>query len=249
MNPIEQFEMERQERIEKLGMDKEFQRNSHAWLEMSMRKQYVYNFSWMGRPIIQNPIDIMAMQELIWQVQPNIIIETGIAHGGSIIFSASMLELIAASGGNPDGFVVGIDVDIRQHNKDAILQHSMSKRIKMIQGSSVAADVIDQVKNIAKDKQRIMVFLDSNHTYEHVLAELEAYAPLVTKNSYCVVFDTFVEDVPADVFENRPWHPGNSPKTAVHAYLKTHKEYVIDRDMQNKLQITVAPDGFLKRIS
>lgn len=248
MNPIEQFEMERQERIKNLGKDEEFQKHSSAWLEMSMRKQYVYNFSWMGRPIIQNPIDIMAMQELIWQVQPDIIIETGIAHGGSIIFSASMLELIAASGGNPDGVVVGIDIDIRQHNKDAILQHPMAKRIRMIQGSSIAEDVVDQVKKVVKDKKGVMVFLDSNHTYDHVLAELEAYAPLVTKNSYCVVFDTFVEDVPADVFENRPWHPGNSPKTAVHAYLKQHKEYIIDQDMQNKLQITVAPDGFLKRI-
>ncbi len=249
MNPIEQFEMERQSRIEELGKDEEFQEKSKAWLEMSMRKQYVYNFSWMGRPIIQNPIDIMAMQELIWKVQPDIVIETGIAHGGSIIFSASMLELIAASGGNPDGFVLGIDIDIREHNRDAILQHPMAKRVKMIQGSSVAADIVEQVQKIVKDKKKVMVFLDSNHTYEHVLAELEAYAPLVTKGSYCVVFDTFVEDVPADVFVDRPWHPGNSPKTAVHKYLSQHKEYVIDKDMQHKLQITVAPDGFLKRIS
>lgn len=249
MNPIEKFEIERQSRIEKLGKDEEFQTLSKAWLELSMRKQYVYNFSWMGRPIIQNPIDIMAMQELIWQVQPDIVIETGIAHGGSIIFSASMLELIAASGGNPDGFVLGIDIDIREHNRDAILQHPMAKRIKMIQGSSVAEEVVEQVKEIARGKKKVMVFLDSNHTYEHVLAELEVYAPLVTKDSYCVVFDTFVEDVPADVFEDRPWYPGNSPKTAVHEYLRRHKEYVIDINMQYKLQITVAPDGFLKRVN
>ena len=248
MNPIEQFELERQSRIEKLGKDTEFQKSSRDWLEMSMRKQYVYNFSWMGRPIIQNPIDMMAMQELLWQVQPDIVIETGIAHGGSIIFSASMLELIAASGGNPDAFVLGIDIDIRDHNRDAILQHPMAKRIKMIQGSSVDSEVVAQVREHAQGKKKVMVFLDSNHTYEHVLAELEAYAPLVTKDSYCVVFDTFVEDVPADVFEERPWHPGNSPKTAVYEYLKRHNEYVIEKDMQYKLQITVAPDGFLKRI-
>lgn len=249
MNPIKQFEAERDARIEQLGKDLEFQAQSRDWLEQSMRRQYVYNFSWLGRPIIQNPIDMMAMQELIWKVQPDLIIETGIAHGGSIIYSASLLELNAACGGNPDAKVIGIDIDIREHNKEAILQHPMSRRIQMLQGSSVATEIVDQVKAIALGKQKILVFLDSNHTHEHVLAELQAYAPLVTKDSYCVVFDTFVEDVPADVFDNRPWQPGNSPKTAVHEYLKTHPEFVIDKAMDYKLQITVAPDGFLKRVS
>lgn len=248
MNPIKQFEAERDQRIEQLGQDSEFREQSRSWLEQSMRRQYVYNFSWLGRPIIQNPIDMVAMQEIIWSVQPDLIIETGIAHGGSIIYSASMLELNAACGGNPDALVLGIDIDIRQHNKDAILQHPMAKRIQMLQGSSVSPEIVQQVQDIARGKQRIVVFLDSNHTHEHVLAELQAYAPLVSKDSYCVVFDTFVEDVPADVFDNRPWQPGNSPKTAVHEYLKTHPEFVIDKSMHNKLQITVAPDGFLKRI-
>ncbi len=248
MNPIKQFEAERDVRIEQLGKDLEFQAQSRDWLEQSMRRQYVYNFSWLGRPIIQNPIDMMAMQELIWTVQPDLIIETGIAHGGSIIYSASLLELNAACGGNPDAKVLGIDIDIREHNKEAILQHPMSKRIQMLQGSSVATEIVDQVKAIAQGKQKILVFLDSNHTHEHVLAELQAYAPLVTKDSYCVVFDTFVEDVPADVFDNRPWQPGNSPKTAVFEYLKSHPEFMIDKSMDHKLQITVAPDGFLKRI-
>ncbi|MFZ6640743.1 cephalosporin hydroxylase family protein [Undibacterium sp. TC4M20W] len=249
MNPIKQFEAERDARIEQLGKDLEFQAQSRDWLEQSMRRQYVYNFSWLGRPIIQNPIDMMAMQELIWTVQPDLIIETGIAHGGSIIYSASLLELNAACGGNPDAKVIGIDIDIREHNKEAILQHPMSRRIQMLQGSSVATEIVDQVKAIAQGKQKVLVFLDSNHTHEHVLAELQAYAPLVTKDSYCVVFDTFVEDVPADVFDNRPWQPGNSPKTAVFEYLKTHPEFVIDKAMDYKLQITVAPDGFLKRVS
>lgn len=248
MNPIQQFERERDARIEQLGKDVAFQAQSRDWLEQSMRRQYVYNFSWLGRPIIQNPIDMIAMQELLWTVQPDLVIETGIAHGGSIIFSASMLELIAACGGNSDAHVLGIDIDIREHNKQAILQHPMSKRITMLQGSSVAPEIVAQVHAAARGKQRIMVFLDSNHTHEHVLAELEAYAPLVSKDSYCVVFDTFVEDVPADVFDHRPWQPGNSPKTAVHQYLQTHSEFEIDKAMQYKLQITVAPDGFLKRI-
>jgi cephalosporin hydroxylase len=249
MNPIQQFEIERAARIEQLGQDTQFQAQSREWLEQSMRRQYVYNFSWLGRPIIQNPIDMMAMQELMWTVQPDLVIETGIAHGGSLIFSASMLELIAACGGKSDALVLGIDIDIREHNKQAILQHPMSKRIQMLQGSSVAPDIVEQVRAIASTRQRVMIFLDSNHTHEHVLAELQAYAPLVSKDSYCVVFDTFVEDVPADVFEDRPWQPGNSPKTAVYSYLQNHPEFEIDRGMQHKLQITVAPDGFLKRIN
>jgi cephalosporin hydroxylase len=224
MNPIQQFEKEREARVEALGHDVEFQKQSRDWLEQSM-------------------------QELIWTVQPDVIIETGIAHGGSIIYSASLLELNAACGGNPDAMVIGIDIDIREHNRAAILQHPMSKRITMLQGSSVAPEIVNQVLALVKDKKKILVFLDSNHTHEHVLAELNAYAGLVSKDSYCVVFDTFVEDVPADVFDNRPWNPGNSPKTAVHAYLASHPEFVIDENMHHKLQITVAPDGFLKRIS
>jgi cephalosporin hydroxylase len=249
MNPIQQFEKEREARVEALAQDVEFQKQSRDWLEQSMRRQYVYNFSWLGRPIIQNPIDMIAMQELIWTVQPDVIIETGIAHGGSIIYSASLLELNAACGGNPAAFVIGIDIDIREHNREAILQHPMSKRITMLQGSSVADDIVANVHELVKDKKKVLVFLDSNHTHEHVLAELNAYAGLVSKDSYCVVFDTFVEDVPADVFDNRPWSPGNSPKTAVHAYLELHSEFVIDKNMHQKLQITVAPDGFLKRIA
>jgi len=245
--PAKQFEAEKIARIKAFGEDTGFRERSRAWLEESMRKSYVYNFSWLGRPIIQNPIDIMAMQEIIWKVQPDLIIETGIAHGGSIIFSASMLELLASCTGS-EGEVVAVDIDIRPHNRKAIEDHPMSKRITMLEGSSIAAGIVAQVKEKAKGKQRILVCMDSNHTHDHVLAELQAYAPLVTLGSYCVVFDTFVEDVPADVFVNRPWHPGNSPKTAVWEYLKSHPEFQIDTEVQNKLLITVAPDGYLKRV-
>lgn len=244
-----QFEAEKIARIEAFGRDTEFQNQSRDWLEESMRKSYVYNFSWLGRPIIQNPMDIMAMQEIIWEVKPDMIIETGIAHGGSLIFSASMLELNATCGGPADAEVLGIDIDIRPHNRKAIEEHPMFRRISMIEGSSIAPEVVAQVKKKSKGRQRILVCLDSNHTHAHVLAELEAYAPLTSVGSYCVVFDTFVEDVPADVFQNRPWHPGNSPKTAVWEYLKTHSEFKIDKSMHQKLLITVAPDGYLKRIS
>lgn len=244
---VQQFEQEKAERIAAFAKDEEFKAHSQAWLEESMRKSYVYNFSWLGRPIIQNPIDIVAMQEIIWQVQPDLIIETGIAHGGSLIFSASMLELIASCTG-VEGEVLGLDIDIREHNRAAIEAHPLSKRITMIEGSSIDADIIAQVHAKATGKQRVLVCLDSNHTHDHVLAELEAYAPLTSVGSYCVVFDTFVEDVPADVFQNRPWHSGNSPKTAVWEYLKTHDEFEIDASIHNKLLITVAPDGYLKRV-
>lgn len=245
---IKQFENEKRLRIEDFGNDKGFQKSSRAWLEESMRKSYVYNFNWLGRPIIQNPIDIVALQEVIWSVQPDLIIETGIAHGGSIIFSASMLELNALCGGPSDAEVLGIDIDIRPHNRSAIELHPMAKRVTMIQGSSVSPDTVSQVLEIAKSKKKIMVILDSNHTHQHVLAELNSYAKLVSSGSYCIVLDTFIEDVPEDVFKDRPWSHGDNPKTAVWEFIDQNREFEIDKTIPNKLMITVAPDGFLRRI-
>jgi len=195
---------------------------------------------------------------LIWQIKPDLIIETGIAHGGSLVFSASMLALLdmcdaIQAGGTLDPnaskrMVLGLDIDIRSHNRMAIEAHPMASRIRMIQGSSIAAEVVSQVQKIASGFKRVLVCLDSNHTHEHVLAELEAYAPLTSVDSYCVVFDTVVENMPANMFPDRPWGPGNNPKTAVWEYLKSHSEFEIDKNVQNKLLITVAPDGYLRRI-
>ncbi|MFN7714498.1 MAG: cephalosporin hydroxylase family protein [Pseudanabaenaceae cyanobacterium] len=219
-----------------------------GFLETANPFKYSYHFEWLGRPIIQYPQDMVAMQELIWQVQPDLIIETGIAHGGSLIFSASMLELNAICGGSQDAEVLGLDIDIRAHNREAIEAHPMSKRISMIQGSSIAPEIIEQVKMKAVGKGKILVCLDSNHTHEHVLAELEAYAPLTSVGSYCIVFDTVIEDLPDEMFGNRLWGVGNNPKTAVWEYLKTHPEFEIDKSIENKLLITVAPDGYLRRV-
>ena len=220
--------------------------------------KYSYQFSWQSRPIIQYPQDIVAMQELIWEVKPDLIIETGIAHGGSLIFSASMLTLLdmcdaIESGQTMDPKVskrkvLGVDIDIRQHNREAIEAHPMASRIEMIQGSSIAPEIIQQVHQFANKFSRILICLDSNHTHEHVLGELEAYAPLTSVGSYCVVFDTVVEDLPKEMFPDRPWGPGDNPKTAVWKYLETHSEFEIDKSIDNKLLITVAPDGYLKRI-
>ncbi len=247
MNQLDQFKKEVKDNVERLGMDKDLQGLSNIWVREISPYKYSYNFSWLGRPIIQLPQDIIAMQEIFWKVQPDLIIETGIAHGGSLIFSASMLELNAACGGPQDAEVIGVDIDIRPHNRERIEAHPMFKRISMIMGSSISSGVIEQVKSAAKNKQRIVVFLDSNHTHNHVLAELQAYAPMVSPNSYCVVFDTLIEDMPAEMFSDRPWGPGDSPKTAVWEYLKKHPEFEIDKRINHKLLISVAPDGYLKR--
>lgn len=247
MGAIEDFENEKDERVSRLGKDSEFLKLSKVWLEKSMRKKYVYNFSCLGRPIIQFPQDMIAMQEIIWNVKPDLIIETGIAHGGSLIMSASMLELNALTGVSTDARVLGIDIDIREHNHHAIIEHPLSKRIDMIEGSSIDLNVIRKVNEYAQKRNKILVVLDSNHSRGHVLAELRAYAHLVSVDSYCIVYDTFVEDLPNDVFPDREWGPGNSPKTAVTEYLKDHPEFEIDYSIQNKLLITAAPDGYLKR--
>jgi cephalosporin hydroxylase len=237
------FEQEKKENINSFANDKKLREDSLAWLSRVSVNKYSYNFSWMGRPIIQFPQDIVSMQEIIWQVKPQLIIETGIAHGGSLIFYASMLELL----GN-DGLVLGIDIDIRQHNKLEIEKHPMYKRIKMIEGSSTDPDVIAKVYEIAEEKAPIIVVLDSMHTHGHVLSELKAYSPLVTKDSYLVVFDTVIEDMPLNFFQDRPWGRGNNPKTAVWDFLKGNDRFEIDKDIEAKLLITVAPDGYLKCI-
>lgn len=244
----QEFLESRKKNIAKAGMDTKLISESIKWCENSNKYNYTYNFSWLGRPIIQYPQDMIALQEIIWEVKPDMIIETGIAHGGSLIFSASMLTLLEACGEIEDGKVLGIDIDIREHNKKAIEAHPMSKKITMFQGSSIDEEMIQKVHEFAKSGKRILVCLDSNHTHVHVLSELKAYASLVSIGSYCCVFDTLIEDMPEGSFPNRPWNKGNNPKTAVWEFLKQNDNFVIDKDIENKLLITVAPDGYLKRI-
>ena len=254
-----QFNLERKERINTCAHDLAYVELSQTWLKESMQRKYVYNFEWLGRPIIQYPQDMAAVQELIWAVRPDVVIETGIAHGGSLILSASMLAMLDMCDAIESGRtidprqsgrkVIGIDIDIRAHNRAAIETHPMTSRIRMVQGSSIDPQVVEQVRAQVDPGQCVMVFLDSMHTHEHVLAELNAYAPLVTPGSYCVVFDTFIEDMPPHFFSDRPWDVGNNPKTAVHQWLHKNQHFEVDADWSHKLMITVAPDGFLKRIS
>lgn len=258
MKHIEQFKAEVAENIKGLGADKDVQALSRILAREVARHKYTYNFTWMSRPIIQLPQDMVAMQEIIWQIKPDLIIETGIAHGGSLVLSASMLAMLDMCEAIELGEqldprksrrkVLGIDIDIREHNRAAIEAHPMASRIQMIQGSSIAPEIIEQVRSVAANYSRVLVCLDSSHTHAHALAELQAYASLASIGSYCVVFDTLIEDMPKEMFQDRPWGPGDNPKTAVWEYLKTHPEFEIDKSIQHKLLITVAPDGYLKRM-
>ena len=258
MNETERFQAEVAGNIAGLKADTDVQALSRIWLREITRHKYAYNFRWLGRPLIQFPQDMAALQELIWDVRPDLIIETGIAHGGSLILSASLLAMLdyceAAEAGAaldpraPKRKVLGIDIDIRRHNRDAIEAHPMAARIEMIEGSSIDQDVVRRVRERAAG-QRVLVLLDSNHTHDHVLAELEAYATLVGAGGYCVVYDTLIEDMPDDLIHDRPWGRGNNPKTAVREFLSRNKGFVVNEDIEAKLLITVAPGGYLRRVA
>ena len=269
MDPTTAFQNECNARIEANGLSQDLAKARDAFLHETIRARYSYNFSWLGRPIIQYPQDVLAVQEIIWRVRPDLVIETGVAHGGSLILSASMLAMLdyadAVAAGIPldpkatRRRVLGIDIDIRPHNRAAISEHALAHRIDLIEGSSVAQDVIARVRQMAAGHQRVLVLLDSNHTHDHVLAELEAYAPMTSVGSYCIVFDTVVEVLPSGATGPRPWEPGNNPMTAVRAYLarlqsKTgsaadgaQPEFEVDRSIDNQLLLSVAPEGYLRR--
>lgn len=248
MTELERFNQECKDRVSLNVKDEVLQESVKFFSNETLRVGYSYNFNWLGRPIIQYPQDMIALQEIIWKVKPDMIIETGIAHGGSLIFSASMLTLLEVCGEIESGKVLGIDIDIRDHNRKAIEAHPLSKKITMYEGSSIDDCIIEKVHKFAQNGKKILVILDSNHTHEHVLAELKAYANLTSIGSYCCVFDTVVENMPEGSFPDRPWDKGDNPKTAVWEYLKESDNFIIDQDIENKILITVAPDGYLKRI-
>ena len=257
MDPIDQFAKEREQRLASYADNDRLKGLSRDWLERSMADMYVYNFDWAGLPIIQYPQDMVGLQEIVWRTRPDLIIEMGIARGGSLALSASLLALLdycdaAAAGTTLDPraskrAVLGVDIDVRAHNRAAIEGHPLAHKIMMIEGSSIEDETIAEVRRRAEPFERILVCLDSNHTHDHVLAELEAYAPLVTPGSYCIVFDTFVENMPPGFFADRPWDVGDNPMTAVRAFLGKNDVFEVDRDIERKLQITVAPGGFLRR--
>jgi cephalosporin hydroxylase len=241
MDKRDEFAREVQRNIAGLGDDVDLKALSQIWMQETAKHRYTYNFTWLGRPIIQFPQDMVALQELIWQTRPDVVIETGIAHGGSLIFWASMLELLGG-----DGRVVGVDIEIRDHNRREIELHPLARRITMIEGSSTDSAVVDRIRESIGPDDRVMVILDSNHTHDHVLRELQLYSPLVSNGNYLVVFDTVIDDMPDDAFPDRPWGPGNNPKTAVREFLRSNDRFVVDHEIENKLMITVAPEGYLR---
>ncbi|MEM4395454.1 MAG: cephalosporin hydroxylase family protein [Thermoplasmata archaeon] len=236
------FYAERKKNIQLMGQSEKLKKIALDIIEEFARFKYVYNFDWLGLPIIQLPQDIVAIQEIIWKVKPDVVIETGVARGGSVVLSASILHILGK------GKVIGIDIDIRPHNREAIMNHPLAFRIHLIQGSSVDQETLLQVKKLISPEDKVLVILDSNHTHEHVLKELELYSPLVRKDSYVIVMDTVIENMPEGSFPDRPWGKGNNPMTAVHAFLKKNDRFIIDKEIENKLVITSAPDGFLKCI-
>jgi cephalosporin hydroxylase len=241
MDEIQRFADDVRTNIDRLMADGDVQAKARAWLSELTRQRYVYNFTWLGRPVIQLPQDLLAIQELVWGIRPDFILETGIAHGGSLIHSASLLELLGG-----DGLVVGVDIDIRAHNRREIEAHPLARRIRLIEGSSTDATVAAAVRQLARGRKAVMVMLDSDHTHAHVLRELELYAPLVTRDSYLIVFDTVIEDLADDLFPDRSWGKGNNPKTAVREFLKTTHRFAIDDRIAGKLLLTCAPDGYLR---
>ena len=252
MSEYERFRAQCEQDVEAQGSDDEFLAKTKTWIGHAMEHRYSYHFEWLGRPIIQFPQDIVAMQEIVWAVQPDLIIETGIAHGGSLILSASLLELNASCGGPPAAHVVGVDIDIRRHNRSAIEDHPLSPRISMIEGSSTEPVVFSQVAEFASTASKVLLCLDSNHTHTHVLRELEIYAPMVSVGSYCIVFDTLIEELSSEYLAStdRPWEPGNSPGSAIDAFLAGSggERFVVDHSVTNRLMVTTARGGYLKRV-
>ena len=242
MNPIDQYIQDRDEKVKRDMDDRDLRIANERYFESIVTSEYVRNFTWMGMPILQLPSDLMVMQELIWKIKPDYIIETGVAFGGMLVFYASILEAIG------EGKVVGIDIDPREANMKALEHHRLKHRISVVKGSSIERKVIEGVYNQV-NRDVVMVSLDSNHTEEHVLQELVSYSPLVSIGSYIVVFDTSIEFYhKLDKNQDRLWGKGNNPYTAVQKFMDGNDEFVVDKEIEVRAGITAAPGGWLRRI-
>ena len=219
----------------------EFKAASSDWMQLAVDNKYSYQFDWLGVPIIQMPEDLIIFQEIVYKTQPDLIIETGVARGGSIIFWASIQKLCGIT-----GKVLGVDIDIRQHARSAINESNFKDEIDLIEGSSIEDEVVNQVKKIVSQHKRIMVVLDSNHTHEHVLSELEIYSKFVSKDCFLLVLDTVIDDLKFD--STRPWGPGSSPKSAVKEFmLKTSEDFINEQSYENRALLSVAPYGYWRK--
>jgi cephalosporin hydroxylase len=237
-----EFERTKREAAARMAADESLVAKALDLNAAADRHNWSYQWSWLGLPVIQMPPDIVALQEVIWETRPQLVIETGIARGGSLVLYASILELLG------EGEVLGIDVDIRAHNREAIEAHPLAKRIRMIEGSSLDDDVVARACAAAAEVERVMVVLDSNHTHAHVLAELRAYGSLVTVGQFLVVADTFVEQIPAQEHRPREWRPGNNPATALRSWLDEVDGFDPDPFVNSKLLLSASPGGYLRRV-
>lgn len=242
MDDSAEFDLQKRAFAAEMGQDADLRNMAREVVTRADRYNFSYQWSWLGLPIIQMPMDIVAIQEVVWETRPTVIIETGIARGGSLIFLASLLQMIG------EGQVLGIDIDIRPHNRTRIEEHPLSERISLIEGSSTSPEVMAAVSSVVSPQDRVMVILDSDHTHAHVLDELRLYAPLVTAGQYLIVSDTVVEDIPEQAHRPRPWGPGNNPKTALSEYLRECDRFEVDAFLDAKLLETSSPGGFLRCI-
>jgi cephalosporin hydroxylase len=225
-----------------------FELMSRVWLRATWDAKYVYNFAWMGRPIIQLPDDLVRLQELIWQLKPDVIIETGVAHGGSLIFHASLLQIIG------HGRVIGVDIEIRPHNRKAIDEHRLAPSITLVEGSSVAPETVAKVKSLVAAGERVLVILDAKHTKDHVLAELAAYSPLVNVGSYILACDGIMELVDGAPRSGHDWS-WNNPRQAALQFVEQHSDFKIEepelpfREGILAERVSYWPDSYIKRIA
>ena len=248
MNDEKEFEIEVSTRISKQISNNQLKAHANAFLTESLKSQYIYNFSWLGRPIIQTPQDLIALQEIIFKIKPDLIIDVGVARGGSLIYCASILELVGIYGGNKHSKVLGVEIDLKDHNRQAILASPLSPKIRIIDGSSIDPSVVSLIQAEVSKVKTVLVCLDSLHTHKHVLSELNAYSNFVSVGSYCIVFDTSIEGQNDELFSDRPWKSGNSPGSAVGEFLQHNKDFIVDERIDGQLVITMNKRGYLKRI-
>lgn len=240
-------ERDGQETRHSLASAEGFAAAARAWVRATWDSKYVYSFSWMGRPVIQLPDDMLRLQEVIWDIKPDVLIETGVAHGGSLIFYASLFEAMGK------GRVIGVDIEIRPHNRAAIEAHPMSKRIDLVEGSSTAPEVLAQVKALMKPGETALVVLDSNHSKQHVLDELRAYGPLVSPGSWIVATDGVMENVVGGPRTAEDW-TWNNPRQAALDFVAENPDFVIEEPVPSfnegvvKDRVTYWPDAYIRRV-
>ena len=236
------FQEWRKKLLASQSKDIQFKDSSSNWMQLAVDNKYSYQFDWLGVPIIQMPEDLILFQDIVYKTQPDLIIETGVARGGSVVFWASIQKLCGIN-----GKVLGVDIDIRQYARNAIINSNFKDEIYLIEGSSVEDQVVSQVKNYVLQHKKIMVVLDSNHTHEHVLSELEIYSKFVTKDCFMLVLDTVIDDLNID--PDRSWGPGSSPKSAVKEFmLKNSAEFTREQSYEDRALLSVAPYGYWRKI-